>query len=72
MSGLVSQDFSRGASATGTTTTAAKAAPAMMRRENSAGSGWINNWGACSYEFLTGGDCVTVTMQYSYLPSVFA
>ena len=37
-----------------------------------AGSGWINNWGACSYEFLTGGDCVTVTMQYSYLPSVFA
>ncbi|MEK0146213.1 alpha/beta-hydrolase family protein [Corynebacterium yonathiae] len=37
-----------------------------------AGSGWINNWGASSYEFLTGGDCVTVTMQYSYLPSVFA
>lgn len=37
-----------------------------------AGSGWINNWGACSYEFLTGGDCVTVTMQYSYLPSVFS
>lgn len=37
-----------------------------------AGSGWINNWGASSYEFLTGGDCVTITMQYSYLPSVFA
>ena len=37
-----------------------------------AGSGWINNWSASSYEFLTAGDCVTVTMQYSYLPSVFA
>ncbi|MBK4159518.1 hypothetical protein GWO56_08230 [Corynebacterium macginleyi] len=37
-----------------------------------AGSGWINNWSASAYEFLTAGDCVTVTLQYSYLPSVFA
>lgn len=37
-----------------------------------AGSGWVNNWGVAAYEFLTRGDCATVTLQYSYLPSVFS
>lgn len=37
-----------------------------------AGSGWLSNWSVSAYEFLTRGDCVTVTVQYSYLPSVFS
>lgn len=37
-----------------------------------AGSGWLNNYSACAHEFLTRGDCATVTVQYSYLPSVFS
>ncbi|MDN6553157.1 MAG: alpha/beta-hydrolase family protein [Corynebacterium flavescens] len=37
-----------------------------------AGSGWVNNWGVSGYEFLTRGNCVTVSMQYSYAPSVFS
>lgn len=37
-----------------------------------AGSGWVNNYSTSAYEFLTRGDCATVTFQYSYLPSVFA
>ena len=36
-----------------------------------AGSGWINNYSVSAYEFLTHGNCATVTLQYSYLPSVF-
>lgn len=36
-----------------------------------AGSGWINNYSVSAYEFLTHGDCATVTLQFSYLPSVF-
>lgn len=36
-----------------------------------AGSGWVNNWGMSGYEFLTQGNCVSVSMQYSYSPSVF-
>ena len=37
-----------------------------------AGSGWVSRWAAASYEFLTRGDCATVTVQYSYLPSVLS
>ncbi len=37
-----------------------------------AGSGWINNYTASAYEFLTRGDCATVAVQYSFLPSVFS
>lgn len=37
-----------------------------------AGSGWLNNYSTSAYEFLTRGDCATVTMQFSFLPSVFA
>ncbi|RNE50015.1 alpha/beta-hydrolase family protein [Corynebacterium alimapuense] len=40
--------------------------------QTSAGSGWITDWSVCSVEFLTGGDCATVAMQYSYLPSAVA
>ncbi|MDK7139314.1 alpha/beta-hydrolase family protein [Corynebacterium simulans] len=39
--------------------------------EMPAGSGWINNYSVSAYEFLTHGDCATVTLQFSYLPSVF-
>lgn len=38
----------------------------------SSGSGWINNYGISAYEFLTAGDCATVAVQYSYLPSAFS
>ena len=37
-----------------------------------AGSGWINEWAAAAPEFLTKGNCATVTMQYSILPSAFS
>jgi len=37
--------------------------------QTSAGTGWITDWSVCAYEFLTGGNCATVSMQYSYLPS---
>lgn len=37
-----------------------------------SGTGWLNEYSVASYEFLTGGDCATVTLQYSYLQSVFA
>lgn len=37
-----------------------------------AGSGWLNNWSTCSYEFLTRGNCATVTLQYDVLASVFS
>ena len=39
--------------------------------EMPAGSGWINNYSVSAYEFLTHGDCATVTLQFSHLPSVF-
>ena len=35
----------------------------------SAGTGWVTDWSIDSVEFLTGGNCVSVAMQYSYLPS---
>jgi uncharacterized membrane protein len=33
------------------------------------GSGWIDPASPATLEYLTGGDCAVVTMQYSYLPS---
>jgi uncharacterized membrane protein len=33
------------------------------------GSGWVDPALVDSFEYLTGGDCATVAMQYSYLPS---
>jgi uncharacterized membrane protein len=33
------------------------------------GSGWVDPALVDSFEYLTGGDCVTVAIQYSYLPS---
>jgi uncharacterized membrane protein len=33
------------------------------------GSGWVDPALVDSYEYLTGGDCATVAIQYSYLPS---
>ena len=33
------------------------------------GSGWVNPALVDSFEYLTGGDCATVAIQYSYLPS---
>lgn len=37
--------------------------------QTSAGTGWITDWSVDAVEFLTGGDCATMAMQYSYLPS---
>ncbi|AJK69929.1 alpha/beta-hydrolase family protein [Corynebacterium marinum] len=37
--------------------------------QTSAGTGWITDWSVDAVEFLTGGDCATVAMQYSFLPS---
>lgn len=36
------------------------------------GSGWVQEWNGSSVEYLTGGDCAIVSMQYSYLPSGLA
>ncbi|GAA0401626.1 alpha/beta-hydrolase family protein [Streptomyces luteireticuli] len=45
-----------------------------FRRHNllvmtTTGSGWVDPAAVDSFEYLTGGDCATVTLQYSYLPS---
>lgn len=37
-----------------------------------AGTGWLTDWSVSAVEFLTGGDCAVVAMQYSYLPSAVA
>ncbi len=37
-----------------------------------AGTGWLTDWSIGAVEFLTGGNCATVAMQYSYLPSAVA
>lgn len=34
-----------------------------------SGTGWLPEWSTASVEFLTGGDCAVVAIQYSYLPS---
>jgi uncharacterized membrane protein len=36
------------------------------------GRGWIDEYNVASVEYLTGGDCATAAMQYSYLPSPVA
>lgn len=33
------------------------------------GAGWVEEWSVASVEYLTGGDCATATMQYSFLGS---
>lgn len=33
------------------------------------GAGWLEEWSVASVEYLTGGDCATASMQYSYLGS---
>ncbi|WP_368492350.1 alpha/beta hydrolase [Cutibacterium sp.] len=40
--------------------------------QNGTGSGWVEEWSVSAVEYLTGGDCATATMQYSYLGSVGA
>ncbi|BAU97282.1 hypothetical protein N24_3020 [Corynebacterium suranareeae] len=39
---------------------------------NSTGTGWITDWSAHTFEFLTGGNCATLSIQYSYLPSALS
>lgn len=36
------------------------------------GSGWVDEWNTQSVEFFTNGDCATIAVQYSYLPSWIA
>lgn len=36
------------------------------------GRGWVDEFNVQSVEYLTGGDCATIAMQYSYLPSPVA
>lgn len=33
------------------------------------GSGWVDEWSVESVEYMTGGNCATASMQYSFLPS---
>ncbi|SER95568.1 Uncharacterized membrane protein [Propionibacterium cyclohexanicum] len=33
------------------------------------GAGWVDEWSLESIEYLTGGNCASASMQYSYLPS---
>ncbi|AGF73649.1 alpha/beta-hydrolase family protein [Corynebacterium halotolerans] len=40
--------------------------------QTSAGTGWIADWSMEAVEFLTGGNCATMALQYSYLPSAFS
>ena len=35
----------------------------------STGSGWVDEWQVQPVEYLTGGNCATASMQYSYVPS---
>lgn len=39
---------------------------------NSTGTGWITDWSAHTFEFLNRGNCVTISMQYSFLPSALS
>ena len=36
---------------------------------NTTGSGWVVPQAAAAFEYMTGGDCAIVAMQYSHLPS---
>lgn len=33
------------------------------------GSGWVDEWNVQAFEHLTGGNCATIAVQYSFLPS---
>lgn len=33
------------------------------------GTGWVNSWNPGAFEYVTGGNCATAAMQYSYNPS---
>lgn len=37
--------------------------------QTSTGTGWITDWGMAAVEFLTGGNCATMSLQYSYITS---
>src|SRR5699024_12846543 len=37
-----------------------------------AGCGWVSEWTASAPEFLTKGNCASVTLQYSILPSAIS
>lgn len=37
--------------------------------QTSTGTGWIADWSIGAVEFLTGGNCATMSMQYSYISS---
>lgn len=37
-----------------------------------AGRGWVNEFTVQGFEYLTGGDCATVAVQYTHLASAFA
>lgn len=37
--------------------------------QTSTGTGWIADWALGAVEFLTGGNCATMSMQYSYISS---
>lgn len=36
------------------------------------GSGWIPQWSVCAFEYLTGGNCATAAIQYSFAGSWLA
>nr|WP_234462903.1 alpha/beta-hydrolase family protein [Corynebacterium macginleyi] len=38
----------------------------------STGTGWVPHWQLDTVDFLTGGNCANVTMQYSYVQSPVA
>lgn len=38
----------------------------------STGTGWVSDWQVDTVEFLTGGNCATVSMQYSFVQSPIA
>lgn len=38
----------------------------------STGTGWLDEWQMQPVEYLTGGDCAIVSMQYSFVPSAIA
>lgn len=37
--------------------------------QTSTGTGWITDWSMAAAEFLTGGNCATMSLQYSYITS---
>lgn len=37
--------------------------------QTSTGTGWVTDWSMATVEFLTGGNCATMSLQYSYITS---